>query len=369
MEDRLITVATDHYTSAEVLKARFESAGIEVSLKHINLLQGAVSEGVKVQIRESDVEKALRLMAMWKTEREEAEKKSRKTIRRILVPVDFSDHSKSACLYALNLAQKFDAEIKILHVYYAPIVDLVPITDAYSIQVDMDINLREMEAAARKNLVRFVARIREAAREQGFEGIRIGYSLREGIVEDEIARVAKDYKPGIIVAGTKGKGEKQSDIIGSVVYRVLDRTRVPVLAIPSNSAFDRETQVKNIVYVTDFDDSDYVAIRRLINIVSAFKFRIHCIHVSKDPKKSWDKVRMEALKDYFRRVHKGLNVECHLLEGGDIVQKVAEFSHANKIDLFALTNRKRGLISRLFFPDITKKLIHQSQVPLLIFRA
>jgi nucleotide-binding universal stress UspA family protein len=369
MEDRLITVATDHYTSAEVLKARFENAGIQVVLKHINLLQGAVSEGVKVQIRESDVEKALRLMAKWKSDREEEEKKSRKTIRRILVPVDFSDHSKSACLYALNLAQKFDAEIKILHVYYAPIVDLVPITDAYSIQVDMDINLREMEAAARKNLNSFVAGVRKAAREQGFEKVRIGYSLREGIIEEEIARVARDYKPGIIVAGSRGKGEKQSDIIGSVVYKVLDRTRVPVLAIPASSVFDQDTEVKNIVYATDFDDSDYVAIRRLINIVSAFKVRIHCIHLSRDPKKKWDQVRMDALKDYFHKVHKGLKVECHLLVGEDTVKKVEEFSKSHKIDLFALTNRKRGLISRLFFPDITKKLISQSQVPLLIFRA
>lgn len=369
MEDRLITLATDHYTSAEILKARLESAGIAVTLKHVNLLQGAVSEGVKVQIRESDVEEALRLMAGWKAEQEEAERKRLKSIRRILVPVDFSGHSKSACLYALSLAEKFDAEIKILHVYYAPIVDLVPITDAYSIQVDMDINLREMEAAARKNLVGFVGEIRETARKRGFEGIRIGYSLREGIAEDEIARVAKDYKPGIIVAGTKGKGEKQSDIIGSVVYKVLDRTRVPVLAIPANSSFDAGTQVRNIVYFTDFDDSDYVAIRRLINIVSAFRVNIHCIHVSRDPKKSWDQVRMEALKDYFRKVHKGLKVECHLLEGEDVVQKVEEFSKAHKIDLFALTNRKRGLISRLFFPDITRKLISQSQVPLLIFRA
>lgn len=369
MKDRLITIATDHYTSAEVLKARLESAGIQVHLKHVNLLQGAVSEGVRVQIRESDVEEALRLMSRWKTDQEEAERKHMKTIRRILVPVDFSDHSKSACLYALNLASKFDAEIKILHVYYAPIVDLVPITDAYSIQVDMDINLREMEAAARKSLNAFVAEIRKAAAGQGMEGLRIGYSLREGIVEDEIARVARDYKPGIIVLGTRGKGEKQSDIIGSVVYKVLDRTRVPVLAIPVHSSYDTGGEVKNIVYATDFDDSDYVAIRRLIQIVSAFRVKIHCIHVSKDRKKTWENVKMEALKDYFKKVHKGLKVECHLLEGEDLMQKAEEFSGTHKIDLFAFTNRKRGLISRLFLPDITRKMISQSRIPLLIFRA
>ena len=52
MEDRLVTLATDHYTNAEILKARLEGAGIECYLKHVNLIQGAASEGVQIQIRE-----------------------------------------------------------------------------------------------------------------------------------------------------------------------------------------------------------------------------------------------------------------------------------------------------------------------------
>jgi nucleotide-binding universal stress UspA family protein len=369
MEDRLITLATDHYTAAEVLKAKLEGAGIECFLKHVHLIQGAAAEGVKVQIRTSDVEKALRLMAQWKAEQEEAEKKDIRSIRRILVPVDFSEYSKNACFYALNLASKLQADIKILHVYYAPIIDLVPITDAYSIQVDMDINLREIENIARKNLSDFVRFIRKAALDKGFGHIKIGYSLREGIAEDQIAQVARDYKPGVIVAGTRGKGEQQSDIIGSVVYRLFGKTPVPVLAIPENSLYDTSAEVKNIVYATDFDDSDFLAIRRLMVIVAGFNVRIFCVHVSKDSQKTWDQAKMSALKEYFKKVHEGIKVECQLLEGDDTMSQLEEFTKANKIDLIALTNRKRNLISRLFNPGITRKLIHQSSIPLLVFRA
>ncbi len=369
MNDRMITLATDHYTSAEVLKARLEDAGIEVFLKHINLLQGAVSKGVKIQIRESDVERALRLVAEWKRERDETERKNVKSIRRILVPVDFSEYSKNACFYALNLAKKYKAEVKILHVYYAPIVDLVPITDAYSIQIDMDINLRELEGAAKRQLHSFVGDIRSIAKQRGFEDVKVGYALREGIAEDEINLVAKDYKPGIIIIGSKGKGEKQSDIIGSVVQKLIGKTLVPVLVIPESSKFGSDTQVKNIVYATDFDDSDYLAIRRLISIVSAFDAQIYCIHVSRDLHKTWDKVKMEALRDYFKTVHKGINVYCHLLEGEDLMKEMEAFTASHKIDLIALTNRKRGIIARIFNPGLTRKLIYQSQTPLLIFRA
>lgn len=369
MEDSLVTLATDHYTAAEVLKARLESAGIECFLSNVHLIQGAAPEGVKIQIKAKDVEKAMRLMSEWQLERDYADKKNPREIRRILVAVDFSDYSRNACMYAINLASKIKAEVKILHVYYAPIVDLVPITDAYSIQVDMDINLREMETNARKSLMTFIQDIRKMAAENNMGDVKIGYALREGITEDEIARMAKEYKPGIIVLGTKGKGEKQSDIIGSVVYRVLDRTKIPVLAIPENSKYEAQKEVKNIAYATEFDDSDFVAIRRLLSILSEFKVNVHCIHLSKSAKQPVDELRMDQVKDYFRKIKKDIKVECHLLEGEDNLKEVASFVEKYKIDLFSLTNRKRGLLVRLFEPGLTRKLIYQSTTPLLIFKA
>jgi nucleotide-binding universal stress UspA family protein len=369
MEEQLVTLTTTHYTAAEVLKARLNDSGIDCFLKHVHLIQGDPAEGVKVQIRSSDVEKALVLMNEWSREQEEAEKKNLKSIRRILVPVDFSEYSKNACHYALNLASRLQTDMKIFHVYYAPIIDLVPITDAYSIQVDMDINLREMEARARRNLVNFVNDIREIANDKGFGHIKIGYSLREGIVEDEIARMANSYKPGLIVMGAKGKGENQSDIIGSVVYKVLDRTKVPVLAIPQHSTYDPDTSVKNVLYATDFDESDYVAIRRLISIISDFQVKINCVHISKDPGKTWDSVKMKSLQDYFEKISPKIPVECHLIHGDDALKKLSEYTKEKKVDLITLVNRKRGILARFLNPGITKKLILHSNIPLLIFRA
>ncbi len=368
MEDKLVTIATDHYTAAEVLKARLESSGIECFLKNVNLLQGAVSEGVKVQIRESDVEKALRIIMELKNQQEEKETREHKELRRILVPVDFSHYSKAACFYALRLAQKYNADLKILHVFYAPIVDLVPITDAYSIQVDMDINLRELEEQAKIKLTNFIADIRKKAIDDGFPELKISYSLREGIVEDEIALMAKTFKPGIIVMGTKGKGVKQSDIIGTVVYRVLDQVKVPILAIPEKADADKIMEISNIAYITDFDDTDYLAVRRLFTIVAAFQVNIHCLHITRTNEDKWVDVKLEGLKNYFSRINSNAQVECSVLKGENLVNSLETFCGKNNIDIIALTNKKRGLLQRMFNPDLTKKLIHSANLPLLIFR-
>jgi len=292
-----------------------------------------------------------------------------KTLRRILVPVDFSDHSENACLYAINLACKAQAEIKLLHVYYAPIVDLVPITDAYSIPVDLDLSLRQFQNFAKRNLLSFVARIREKAKENGFGHIKIGYSLREGIAGNQIAQEARVYKPGIIVLGTPGAGEKNNVMAHRMVFRLYDQTNVPVLVVPRNATYADSSGVKNVVYATEFDESDYVAIRRLMSILAGFHVRIYCINLARNAPKSWDTGKIDALINYFKKVNESIQLECLRFEGDNLTGQLLGFAKSLKIELIALTNRKRNLVARMVNPGIASKLLQESPVPMLVFKA
>jgi len=368
MKEKLVTLATDNYSTAEILKARLEAEGVPCYLKNVNLLQAIVPFGVKIQVPSSKVEKALKLMAVWKAEHHLNEKKQPQDIRRILVPVDFSENSKNACLFALELAAKFNADIKILHVYFAPVVDLVPITDIYNVQVDVDINLRKAEKNAHGSLKEFVSEFRQIAKERGYENIKIGYTLQEGFTDDQIALVAYEYNAGIIVVGSKGKSNTEADIIGGVVAGVFDKTNIPVLAIPEKARFSQETSVGNVMYATLFDDSDYLAIRRLASIISGFQTKIFCVHLSQEHENPWDKAKIKALTEYFRKVCKGVEITCGIIKGDDPVESIEKFIKENNIDLVAIVNRKRGLVSRFFNKGIAQKLFNHVSIPLLVFR-
>ena len=63
------------------------------------------------------------------------------------------------------------------------------------------------------------------------------YVLREGLPEEEIVTFTKEYKPSIIVMGTRGKDQKDADLIGSVTAEVIEMTHVPLIAIPENTPF------------------------------------------------------------------------------------------------------------------------------------
>ena len=62
--------------------------------------------------------------------------------------------------------------------------------------------------------------------------------MREGIPEEEILRYSKEQQPCIVIMGTRGRSQKDVDLLGSVTAEVIERSRVPVLAIPENTPFN-----------------------------------------------------------------------------------------------------------------------------------
>jgi len=174
MEEKLVVIATESYASAQILLTYLESNGIEAYLHNTNQVQPFISGGVRVQIKESDVEKAVKLL----TEKHPREHPARLiSPRKILVPIDFSTPSQNAARFALHLAAKYGSEIKLLHVFNSPMVDMIPFTDAASIQIDIDISYSVLRKNAKDKLLKFYDDLKNFAEKLKLDNIKIGYSL------------------------------------------------------------------------------------------------------------------------------------------------------------------------------------------------
>ncbi len=56
--------------------------------------------------------------------------------------------------------------------------------------------------------------------------VKYNYVLREGLPEEEIIAYSKEYHPSLIVMGTRGKSQKDMDLIGSVTGEVIEVNKV-----------------------------------------------------------------------------------------------------------------------------------------------
>lgn len=224
-------------------------------------------------------------------------------IRKILVPVDYSECSRFACRYAIKIACKLGVEIKLFHTYYSPAFDLIELAGAVQTQSqlreEVTVNLEQTE---KENMASFMKGLHDYIEECGLPKVDMGFDLAPGVPEDEIVGYCEEFKPDLVIMGTKGKGTGVGSIIGSVTAAVIRRIKFPVLAIPEKYTFIGEENVKNVMYVTEFDESDFLTLKRLIAFTDQLNLEIQCVHIGDNPD-AWDKVKMEGLMKYFSEVY------------------------------------------------------------------
>lgn len=367
--EKIVVIARFPNSRALLLQSILANEGIECFLAHENLLQGAFSSGVELKVRKSDVEKSLRIIEKTKAEygrQKENAIAGLRSIRKILVPVDFSPASMRSCSFALGLAAKLKAEIKLLHVYYNPVVDMAPFDTSHAYQVNLSNYLHEAGQNARQQLVNLTKELKEQAKKQKLN-IKITYSLANGIAADEIIAYSRRHKPGLIITGTRGIGNKSQSMLGSVTAKISGKTSSPILAIPEQSKFKGIDGLKNVLFATDFDDADHLSLSKLINLLHPFDVALYCVHIAIGTKKPWQKVKMENLKETIQGAFKNVPVNYDIVVSDDIVNGLEMYMRNHDIDAIALTSQEKGLLARFFTPSITKILLGRVNKPLLIF--
>jgi nucleotide-binding universal stress UspA family protein len=288
-------------------------------------------------------------------------------IKRILVPVDYSECSQFACRFAIKIACKVGADIKLFHTYYSPAFDLIELAGAVQTQSQLREEVTtNLEDSEKETMEGFILGLREYVRENCLPAIRFSYDITPGVPEDEIIRFSESYVPDLIIMGTKGKGTGMGSIMGSVTASVINRIAYPLLAIPEKYTFVGEKNVKNLLYVTDFDESDFLTLRSLILLTDQLDLDIHCVHIGDDPK-SWDRVRMDGLMDYFRRAYGKTQVDYSFISQKNLLYDLDELIRQKSINILSLTAHRQTIVDKLFKPNITKKLFYHTSIPLLVF--
>jgi len=150
-------------------------------------------------------------------------------IQKILVPTDFSEAAKQAYRYALQMADRLETSIQLLHVIF-PQVDSfdAPIiaTQATRAQIDA---AQEVIAIFEKEGINDVKH--ELARLPMVEtSIEIGSPIAV------INSVAKKEQFPLIVMGTRGEHRAIDKILGTVASGVVSHAPCPVVVIPESAS-------------------------------------------------------------------------------------------------------------------------------------
>ncbi len=369
MNKKLLTIAVLPFVKAQVLKTLLEKEGIECILEDVNLLEGTSSLAVRVQILEEDLERAFPVLEEYLGKPGESLKAGTEPDRQILVPVDFSDYSVKAAKIAFDIARNQGAKMVLFHAYPNPIVYSVPFSDVYAFDSGLTLHLETAEKNAQSNMESFLKKLIRHFTKDVWNRVETEYIIKAGDARDDILSYAHKNRVMLIVMGTQGKAGSEYDIIGSVTAEIITSARLPVLVIPPDTPDDIARNFSKILYATNFDEKDFVAMEKLMRIIKPYKAEILCVHINKNEEPVWDLARLEGMKDILRKKYEGKVFECQLIVGDDILDELDKYITANKVDVLALTTHKRSMFARIFNPSIARRMLFHTSVPLLVFHA
>ena len=143
-------------------------------------------------------------------------------VKRILCPVDFSETSDLALLYAISLARAFGAELEVLHVVAPPVTSL---PGEHFLGDFVQVDMEALATACRERVDRLLAETPSA------EKLQVTPTVVCGIPYLEIIRIAGEKATDLLVMGTHGRSGIEHLLIGSVAERVVRKAPCPVLTV------------------------------------------------------------------------------------------------------------------------------------------
>ena len=141
-------------------------------------------------------------------------------IRSILVPIDFSVHSKNALKYAVPIAEKFGASLRLVYVV-EPTIYPADLGFGQVVLPGVEDELREKGAEELGALI---------GKEIGSRVIASS-SVRTGNPHQEILLEAEEQGVDLIIVATHGHSGVEHMLFGSTADRVVRNARCPVMTI------------------------------------------------------------------------------------------------------------------------------------------
>lgn len=280
-----------------------------------------------------------------------------KSIKSVLVPIDFSSNSIEALKYASLIALKNKCTIKLLNVIESNQFSLTFPDYGYSAPYIISTQ-GEMLSKLKNNNERHLKKL-AGTRELKSIPVQVKV-IAGGSVYYDIVEYAEKTGAGMIIMGTKGTTSIKKIFLGSTAERVIRLTSKPVLAIGGKAG---KKKISKIVFASDFTREAYTAYPVINTIIKSFNAYIHLLKInSRDGFQSYDKI----LKDInrFTKRFSGKFIP-KVRASSEIDEGIAGYAKIVKADMIVLGVHRKKAIRRLLGNRILEGILRLTNIPVL----
>ncbi len=275
-------------------------------------------------------------------------------MKKVLYATDCTKKSAPALRYAYRLCRAIQAELHVLHVYEIPPIKVATIRSPQQ--------LEKWEFQEQKEIIANYCAT-HLKNELYIDPIKIEL-VESSFVAKSIATVCERLEADLVIVGMKDNYTLRGIFAGNIANELLDRLSVPILVLPNESYYHG---LSTLVYATDFEAADVLAIHDLVTVAKPYNALIKVVHVPL--KKELDtKMRMQWFEREVRQRIAYPELVFSLVEAEDVESGLRKCVRQEQAEMLVMMEREHPrFYDKLFHKDVVEGMQLEVSVPILIF--
>ncbi len=277
-------------------------------------------------------------------------------MKKILVPVDFSDTALNALQIACQLAVRSGASILMVHINEMAVY-LVPVSELSYNTSALEIDQYSKDTQSRLDEIRA-----GLLQQNRFSNLHIETMVIEGLMISAVNDLMETTPIDLVVMGTLGVSGWKEMFVGSNTERMIRFAPCPVLVIPDGVD---ELEIKKVVIPTNLKSDQMPVFQLAKTWQDIFGFDVDALYLN-DPLGALTHFDIDAEKNKQMEAAGLLHVYLHLygmtVDAEAAIRQYAQGAAANLIIMG--THQPRGL-SHVLFGSLTEDTANHSVVPVL----
>ena len=281
-------------------------------------------------------------------------------IDRILFPTDGSACAARAYQHAVDVADRHQADLHVLHVEERTIEwsDVIDIRTE-DVLADLHAPLPDTDADT-----------------------SLGHTEQHTITHPSAAHgilvYAAEHDIDLIVMGTHGRRGLARAVIGSVAEEVIRRAECPVLTIRANEDVQNMPSFDHLLVPVDFSTHTEGLVQHAEALALAYDVPVHLLHVIEQlvlptaygiqpPEVDLSDMRVrarEAFQEYVQRLEAdGVETHVHLRDGHAAREILNTVANSSRPPLLVVATHGRTGLKRMLLGSIAEKVVRRAQCP------
>ena len=276
-------------------------------------------------------------------------------IKRIAVPVDFSEYSEYALEVASKIAKLLNGELIVVHLLG---MDKVYLPDSESVLIyDNELHLKLI-----KN------KFKEFLKKPWLKNIKVTHFTQNYKNFTELNAIAEDFICDLILMGSHCNTCFKNTFVGSNTEKIVRTSRLPVLVI-KNRVMD--FKVERVVFASDFSRDYLPAFKKLLEWLRPFDAELQLLHVNTSEHfMKRTEIEEKVFKFLLQAEIEDISIydKVAYYDDDSVEEGIFSFSYKYEADIITIPTHGRRGLAHFFIKSLGEDLMNHSEIPILTIK-